>query len=78
MIKDNLLLKSAKITVNGKVFKEYKENIPESIEVPLLSKNTAQQIEVTAIDAAGNTKVEKLIIFILQRICGSGSYIINI
>lgn len=60
LIKDNLLLKSAKITVNGKVFKEYKENIPESIEVPLLSKNTAQRIEVTAIDAAGNTKVEKV------------------
>ena len=60
LIKDNLLLKSAKITVNGKVFKEYKENVPESIEVPLLSKNTAQQIEVTAIDAAGNTKVEKI------------------
>ena len=58
LIKDNLLLESAKITVNGKVFKEYNGTVPESIEVPLLSKNTAQSIEVLAVDAAGNTQVQ--------------------
>lgn len=54
LVKDNLLLQSAKIYVNDNLIKEYDEKVPEKIDIPLDQKDEAQSIHVIVKDAAGN------------------------
>ncbi len=54
LVKDNLLLQSAKVYVNDSLIKEYDEKVPEKINIPLDQKDEAQSIHVIAKDAAGN------------------------
>ena len=54
LLKDNLLLQSAKIYVNNDLVKIYNEKVPEKIDIPLDQKDEAQSIRVIAKDAAGN------------------------
>lgn len=54
LVKDNLLLQSAKVYVNDNLAKEYDEKVPEKIDIPLDQKDEAQSIHVIAKDAAGN------------------------
>lgn len=54
LVKDNLLLQSAKVYVNDNLIKEYDEKVPEKIDIPLDQKDEAQSIHVIAKDAAGN------------------------
>lgn len=54
LVKDNLLLQSAKVYVNDNLIKEYDEKVPEKIDIPLDQKDEAQSIHVIVKDAAGN------------------------
>lgn len=54
LLKDNLLLQSAKVYLNDELVKEYDEKVPEKIDLPLKQESDAQNIYVVAKDAAGN------------------------
>lgn len=54
LLKDNLLLQSAKVYLNDELVKEYNEKVPEKIDLPLKQESDAQNIYVIAKDAAGN------------------------
>ena len=71
LVKDNLLLQSAKVYVNDNLIKEYDEKVPEKIDIPLDQKDEAQSIHVIVKDAAGMNLKLRWITFMLQQTYGS-------